>query len=293
MTIFERRNGGFQGRAEQLRLHNRFSYKTQQTTMSRNQCFRPVRIRSQPHTRCADCLVRPSSLFACAPESTLDHMQEYRETQLEVAAGQTLIYEGERPQFAYTLYSGWVTLFQTLHSGKRQILRFGLPGDFIGLQVNGSGVVAYAVEALTDAVFCAFRYPVVGRMLDNEAFIGKRLLAMQIRDSNLCQHHLMGAGRKSAEEKIAFLLLELYHRARLQLPASAVNDDGSIVFPLTQEDIADAVGLSKIHVNRVLRDLVKRGYILCEHKRLRIVSEDRLARLAEFEVSMITTPELR
>ncbi len=260
--------------------------------MSRNQLFRPVRIRRQPHTRCTDCQVRPSSLFACAAVADLPRLERYRETQLEVAAGQTLIYEGERPQFAYTLFSGWVALFQTLQSGKRQILRFGLPGDFIGLQVSGAGVVAYAVEALTDAVFCAFRYPMVGKMLDSEAVIGKRLLAMQIRDSNLCQHHLMGAGRKSAEEKIAFLLLELYHRARLQVPNAECRDGNSIAFPLTQEDIADAVGLSKIHVNRVLRDLVKRGYILCDHRCLTILREAELAEIAEFEISMITTPAL-
>ncbi len=260
--------------------------------MSRNQLFRPVRIRPQPHASCASCEIRPSSLFACVAADHLPVMQAYRETQLEVSAGQTLIYEGERPQFAYTLYSGWVALFQTLHSGKRQILRFGLPGDFIGLQVSGSGVVAYAVEALTDAVFCAFKYPEIGRMLAAEAVIGKRLLAMQIRDANLCQHHLMGAGRKSAEEKIAFLLLELYHRARLQVPQAECRNDNSIAFPLTQEDIADAVGLSKIHVNRVLRDLVKRGYILCDHKCLTILREVELAEIAEFEVSMITTPPL-
>lgn len=260
--------------------------------MSRNQLFRPVRLRSQPHTACTACEVRQSSLFACVAANHLPVTQAYRETQLEVAAGQIFIYEGERPQFAYTLYSGWVALFQTLHSGKRQILRFGLPGDFIGLQVSGRGVVSYAVEALTDAVLCAFKYPDVGRMLEAEAVVGKRLLTMQIRDSNLCQHHLIGAGRKSAEEKIAFLLLELYHRAKIQVQQAECRSDHSIAFPLTQEDIADAVGLSKIHVNRVLRDLVKRGLIRCDHKCLSILREDELAEVAEFEVSMITVPSL-
>jgi CRP-like cAMP-binding protein len=226
------------------------------------------------------------------PEKRLPEMQGFREAQLEVSSGQILFHEGEQPHYVYTLFAGWVALYQTTHSGKRQILRFGLPGDFIGLQVSGNGTVAYAVEALTDAVFCTFKYEALATMLDSENEVAKRLLVMQIRDSNLCQHHLMGAGRKSAEEKIAFLLLELFHRAKMQNPDPACQNRDSIQFPLTQEDIADAVGLSKIHVNRILKDLVNRGYILCDHKCLTIVQEAELAKLAEFDLSMITAPRL-
>ncbi|HFD86688.1 MAG TPA: Crp/Fnr family transcriptional regulator [Gammaproteobacteria bacterium] len=273
-------------------MHSRLSGWSDYT-MSKNQPYRPVRIRPQPHTECARCNVRPSSLFCEVPESTLPVTQRYRSAQIDVMAGQTLFFEGEKPVYLYTLFSGWVALYQTLQSGKRQILRFCLPGDFIGLQMNGDGVVAYTAQALTDAVFCTFKYDALGDMLNNHSEIGKRLLAMQIRDSNLCQHHLMGAGRKTAEEKIAFLLLELVYRTRMQNPLVECRSENSIAFPLTQEDIADAVGLSKIHVNRVLRDLVQRNYISCDHKCLAILRENELAQIAEFEVSMITTPDFR
>lgn len=259
--------------------------------MSRNQIFPPVRPLALPFTDCRVCPVRSSSLFACVPEKQLPQLESYRESQLEVKAGQTLIYEGERPGYTYTLFSGWMALFQTLHSGKRQILRFSLPGDFIGLQVNGGGIASYAVQALSDVVVCAFKYPQLNAMLDAHGVVGKRLLAMQVRNMNLCQHHLMGAGRKTAEERVAFMLLELYHRARLQIPAQVSTHDGSIPFPLTQEDLADAVGLSKVHVNRVLRDLAKRGYIRCHQRRLAIIKEKQLAEIAEFHTSMVTTPQ--
>ena len=83
-----------------------------------------------------------------------------------------------------------------------------------------------------------------------------QMALMSAKYMELCQYHLMGTGRQSARERIAFLLLELYHRALGQQEQA---NSGHIHFPVCQEEIADAVGLTTVHVNRTLKELKADG----------------------------------
>ncbi len=259
--------------------------------MSKSIQSRQIHVRPEPQTNCCDCPVRASALFSAIPDCDLDFTQTHRETQLVAPAKSNLFFEGDQPQRVYTIFSGWMILYQTLISGRRQILRFGLPGDFIGFQRNGNGDVVYSAEALTEATLCAFPVPRLMELMGKQREVVQQLFHLEMRDMNICQHHLLGAGRKTAEEKVAFLLLELFYRSRMQIPEVA-GDAMTVDFPLTQDDIADAVGLSKIHVNRVLRNLVKQNLISCERRRLTVIDEVKLTEIAEFDPGILTTQPL-
>lgn len=115
---------------------------------------------------------------------------------------------------------------------------------------------------------------------------------MEMHDLNLCQNHLIGTVRKNAQERIAFLVLELFYRVRLQMENGYDEATNSIIFPLTQKEIGDAVGLTSVHVNRTLKDMVENGLIQYPGKRLTILNEDALMEIGEFDPGMILTKSL-
>lgn len=248
----------------------------------------PVRIREQPHTQCKVCPIRQMSIFKGIPQQRLEWMQRYRQHQLRFSSKANLYTVGSRLDYVYTVFDGWMILYQATRIGKRQILRFVLPGDFIGFQAAQDGKVMHSAAALTDALVCAFSRSLLEEMMSVEPSVATSLIQKESHDISLYQHHLMSTGRKDAKGKIAFLLLELFHRVRIQMPKSFDEANYSIHFPVTQEELGDATGLTNVHVNRVLREFISDEYIECRNKSLRILNEDKLSDIAEFEVSMIT-----
>ena len=252
---------------------------------------KPVRIRKQPHTDCTQCPIREMALFKGVPLDRLDWTQKYRDQQFVIPPKTRLYSEGSTPDYVYTLFDGWMALYQSSKSGKRQILRFALPGDFLGFQASASGVISHSVSALSTSIVCGFPRSILRGMFEKQPMLALSLATMESRDMSLCQHHQAFRSRKDAYESIAFLLLELFHRSRIQMSKGYDVKTNSVVFPLTQEDIGDAVGLTNVHVNRVLRQFNKCGLIECQRKKLRILDEEKLSETGEFDIDMIASAD--
>lgn len=248
---------------------------------------KPIRIRKHPQTECTQCPIRNMALFKGVPLDRLSWTQKYRDQQFVVPNKTVLYDEGSAPSHVYTLFDGWMALYQSSRSGKRQILRFALPGDFLGFQANSNGVISHSVAALSDSIVCGFPRAILKEMFEDQPMLALSLATMESRDMSLCQHHQAFRSRKDAFESIAFLLLELFHRSRRQMSQNYDPENNTVVFPLTQEDIGDAVGLTNVHVNRVLRQFNKIGLIECHHKKLQILDEEKLSEIGEFDESMV------
>ena len=196
--------------------------------------------------------------------------------------------EDESNDYIYTLYSGWAIAYKNPdRPDKRQILRFLLPGDLTGYQTESDTVMPHSVATVTDAVFCAFPRENIKKMLLSNPDISTRFVEMWSRDMSLCQNHLMATGSMSAMERITFLLLELFHRAKHQIPQCYDQVTNSIDFPLTQQDIGDATGITKIHVNRVMKNLTNSGLIKYHKKKLIINNENMLRDISGFNPQLI------
>lgn len=104
-----------------------------------------------------------------------------------------------------------------------------------------------------------------------------QLAGLMSQDRSLAYDQLSSVGRRSARERIAHLLLELFLRSRMRWPGNYLEE---MYLPLTQEDIGDATGLTGVHVNRVLRDLYKEGILGFQYRRLRILNPDKLVDVA-------------
>ena len=248
---------------------------------------RPIRIRNQPITECNKCPVRDLALFQGIPTEHLDWTQSYRDNQLIVPPKSVLYEEGSKLKYAYTLFNGWMVAYHTSRKGKRKIFRFVLPGDFIGFQSDSEGVVSHSISAITEAIVCTFSRDRLMELFSRQPRLPLRLASMEARDMQLCQQHQAFSCSKNAQESIAFLLMELFYRVRLQMRHHYDPVTNSIDFPLTQEDIGDAVGLTNIHVNRVLREFNKQGLIECRHRKLTILKEDRLSEIGDFDKNYI------
>ncbi len=229
-------------------------------------------------TPCRDCPLRPLPLFLTHTAEEVELVQSLKRREMRVGAGETLIHEGQTDAPLYTLLSGWAFRFKTLRDGRRQILSFLLAGDFIGVQQKMADAAAHGVDTLTDAVLCVFQRDALWELHRKSPSMGFNITWLTAHEESLVDDTLLSVGRRSAEERIATLLILLFKRAAaLQGDAGAAG----VPFPLTQQHVADGLGLSLVHTNKTLRKLEKRGLHRIENGRLHLLEVGALARLAD------------
>ncbi len=231
-----------------------------------------------PDLPCRQCPLRPLPLFVAHSDEELELVQSLKRREQRLPAGQTLIHEGQTDAPLYTLLDGWAFRFKTLRDGRRQILNFLLAGDFIGVQQKMGDAAAYGVETLTDTLFCVFPRDALWELHRNSPSMAFNITWLTALEESMVDDTLLSVGRRSAEERIASLLILLFKRA------AALQADGGaagVPFPLTQQHVADGLGLSLVHTNKTLRKLERRGLHRIDEGRLYLRDVKTLARLAD------------
>lgn len=231
-----------------------------------------------PIVRCSQCPIRAKALFQVVSEDYITHAEQRRQGQYSLAAKAHLYREGQRPSMAFTLFDGWLMLYRQARDGSRQGLRVALPGDFIGYQALGTAGASHAAVAITACTLCGFEHQDLIEMLHAQPHLAVQLADIQARDMASCQNQMLGLGRKRAEGRVAYLMLDLFHRMRER----QATDGNSMAFPLTQELIGDLTGLTVVHTNRVIQKLRSAGLIESGGRRLVILDEAGLSEIAEF-----------
>ena len=229
-------------------------------------------------TTCEDCPLRKLPLFLDHTADEVDLVQSLKRRELSLHGGETLIHEGQTDAPLYTLFAGWAFRYKTLSDGRRQILSFLLPGDFIGVQQKMGDAAAHGVDTLTDSVFCVFQRDSLWELHRRSPAMGFNVTWLTAHEESLVDDTLLSVGRRSAEERIATLLILLFKRAAA-LQADAGSD--GVPFPLTQQHVADGLGLSLVHTNKTLRKLERRGLHSIRDGRLFMRDVKSLARLAD------------
>jgi CRP-like cAMP-binding protein len=225
----------------------------------------------QPHSATSQ------SSHSNGPTDVLRLANRYKSTDREFKAGCDLFRLGETGEAIYSLVDGWVALYNLLEDGRRQILQFALPGTVLAFASRRGTVMNYSAQALTDAVVSIIPHESLGRLSRDCPEVGMQIAGLIAQDRSLAYDHLSSVGRRSARERVAHLLLELFIRSRLRWPGHRSEE---MHLPLTQEHIGDATGLTGVHVNRVLRDLRADGILEFHYRRLRILNPDKLVDVA-------------
>jgi CRP-like cAMP-binding protein len=219
----------------------------------------------------------------CAVLDLTDEEQQYlldmQGTGHTVPKGRQIVVEGEVYDDVYLLRDGWAFRSKFLPDGRRQVLGYLVPGDFVGMRASLLEFADDTVEALTDCEIASFALDRVFEACRAHPRVVMALMWSSAREQSILSEHVMNIGRRTALERISHFFLEL--RDRLHLVGEA--DEHSFELPLTQELIADTLGLSTVHVNRTLQKLRKRDLIELEDGRVYIPDIQALADLAEFD----------
>ena len=229
-------------------------------------------------TPCETCPLRALPLFTPHTDTAIGFIQSVKRDEISVPAEHDIILEGQSDAPLYTLLRGWAFRYKTLSDGRRQILNFLLPGDFIGVQQKMGDSAAHGVQTLTEAVLCVFRRDALWQLHRAEPSLGFSITWLTAHEESLVDDTLLSVGRRSAEERIATMLILIFKRAAALLPEGGMN---GVPFPLTQQHIADGLGLSRVHANKTLRKLEARGLHRIENGRLYLLDMKALNRLAD------------
>jgi CRP-like cAMP-binding protein len=201
-----------------------------------------------------------------------------------VRRNREIVTEGRNYENLFVLLEGSAIRYRVLRDGRRQILNIVLPGDFIGFPGCFFESALYSVTALSDAVVCSVPFTVLIGLFDRSPRLAAAIFWSFACEAAIYAEHLIDVGRRSALERVAHFLLELL--TRLQVVGLA--DERSYQMPLTQELIADALGLSVPHVNRTFRQLRDDGLVAVEEQRVTLKDIDALSALADFEKTYLT-----
>ncbi|MFS0737697.1 Crp/Fnr family transcriptional regulator [Sphingomonas sp. 1P06PA] len=190
--------------------------------------------------------------------------------------GTILQQEHDRATDAYIVRQGWLHSYVLLDDGSRQILRLHLPGELAGASGVAFVKATESIAALTDVVICPFDKAALSRTFVDHPRLAALIYLISQAERVALTDRLASLGRTSAKARVAALLLDTLDRLR------AMNPDlgPTIVFPLTQEEIGDATGLTAVHVNRMMRVLVEEGLIARSGTSLCLLDEQRLRRIS-------------
>ncbi|MCJ2132704.1 Crp/Fnr family transcriptional regulator [Methylobacterium sp. J-026] len=187
--------------------------------------------------------------------------------------------EGERPENVHLVVEGFACRYKTLTDGRRQITAFLVPGDFCDLHVAILGEMDHSIGTSWGCTIVDIPRSVIMHLTAHHPRITRALWWATLVDEGTLRAWLVNMGQHEANRQMAHLVCELLVRLRV---VGLVSED-SFEFPMTQDDLADALGITGVHVNRVLQDLRGQGLLEWKSKRLRIPNASRLMDFAEFD----------
>ena len=196
-----------------------------------------------------------------------------------VAADTDLVREHDRPAHSTLLLQGWACRYISLDDGRRQILAFHVPGEFVDLHSFPLRRMDHAVGALTTCRVATVPHDTLRRITEDEPHLTRLLWLSTIIDAAILRQWLLGAGKRSALEHAAHLICELHVR----LEVAGLTDGAVFDLPFTQTEFGDALGISQVHANRTLQELKATGLLSWRGTRVEILDGDRLCALAQFD----------
>ena len=221
---------------------------------------------------CLACETRAFSVCAALPDDELCTLRALA-SPVRFGPKETLLVQGQPAPTVYNITSGTVRLYTLLSDGRRQIVGFAMPGDFIGLSMRETASIS--ADAIDSVEACAFTRATYSALADSKPFLLRRLHAQASHELTLAQEQMMLLGRRNAEEKIICFLLAIQQRwARIGRPSVTVP------LPMGRQDIADFLGLTIETVSRTLTRLARDRTILLVPDGVRLVNGSRMAMVA-------------
>ena len=218
----------------------------------------------------------PFVLFQCRLRE--DHRRLVRSAH-NVKRGVHFINEGAHPSANFLLCSGWAARYSILENGRRQVVELMLPGDLFPVYSTCDNRATDAIVALSDCVAATCPPPALhAALLDNPA-LARTFWWLTQRDKAILRAWISNLGQRDSYTRTAHLVCEMGAR----LEQAGIIHDGQFELPMTQEELSEAIGITSVHVNRVLRQMQREGLLEMRRMRARILDRKGLERAASFD----------
>jgi CRP-like cAMP-binding protein len=196
----------------------------------------------------------------------------------EVAPRRDLVREGEPPRFVHLVLQGWGCRYKTLDDGRRQIVSLFVPGDFCDLNVYILKKMDHSIGAISRMRVAQISREDMDALTEQHPRVTQALLWQELVDVAVQREWTLNVGQRSSYERIGHLFVEMFFRLR----AIGMTSGNSFDFPLIQTDIAEATGLTPVHVNRTLQALRSDGLLELQARRVTLPDLDRLMGVSLF-----------
>jgi CRP-like cAMP-binding protein len=193
-------------------------------------------------------------------------------------AGAHFVRDGDRPDSCHLLVSGFACRYKITGDGARQIMSFHMAGEFLDLQNSFLGVADHGVQALTEAEAAIIPRQALRELALDRPDLREALWIDTLIDAAIFREWVVNVGRRDSRARVAHLLCEL----SLRMQAAGLASGHRYQLPMTQEQLADAVGLTSVHVNRVLKQLAEEGLITRDRRTIVIEDWRRMREAGDF-----------
>ena len=204
--------------------------------------------------------------------------QVLSEKTLKAGAGEELVSEGDRADRVRLFLSGWACRYKVLEDGRRQIVNFILPGETCDPHIYLFSTMDHSIATLTPVIYSELERASFERLVSMDTSVAEAFNCETLAAISVQREWAINLGRRDALERVAHMMCELFERLRVV----GLVDSNSFAFPVTQTDMADATGLSTVHVNRTLQELRASGLITLKDRSLTIHDFQALCTTAMF-----------
>jgi CRP-like cAMP-binding protein len=223
-------------------------------------------------------LVHAFARFTKLDDDAIAAVRHLPVTQREIAGSNYIVREGQLPQRCALLLEGFIYRQKLTANGQRAIVGLQVPGDFVDLQNLFLDESDHDVMTLTRVIIIDITLTDLRVLASTCPAINRAMWIAGLIEASIFREWLLNVGRRDAHERVAHLLCEI--SARLEATGQA--RELSYKLPMTQEQLGDALGLTAVHINRVLKALEKQGLILRQKRHIAIADWQQLRRLADF-----------
>lgn len=196
--------------------------------------------------------------------------------------------EGDRPERCAVLLSGFAIRHKLTGEGSRQILAINIPGEALDFQNSFLEESDHNVQMLTRGTVAEIPREALEELVLGHAEVARAILISALAEASIFREWTLNVGRRDARSRIAHLLCEFAYR----VSAQKLSHDGVYELPMTQEQIADATGLTAVHVNRILQTLQREGLIERDRRMVRFPSWQRMQDVADFNARYLHMRDL-
>ena len=194
-----------------------------------------------------------------------------------------LIREGDRPGAVFVILEGWACRYKILPSGTRQVLAHLMPGDSCDLHIGLLAEMDHSIQTITRASVATIDRVEMDVIIEQHPGIAKAMYIGQLIDEGIMRAWITSMGRRASVERVAHLMCELYLRAR----NIGLTQETHLEVPLSQSMLADSLGMTAVHLNRVLKKLRLDNAMTFKRGSLTITDPDKLAKIAGFDESYL------